>query len=95
MRSFFLRIIVIEHHSAGGFPLEEASEHCLLSIKVLFQCCGVTYCVSFLLFSAIYMFSYFIIDVVPYTDTSNLFSLLQIYKSMKHDKKAYANIINH
>jgi hypothetical protein len=28
MRSFVLDIIVIELCSAGGFPLEEASEHC-------------------------------------------------------------------
>jgi hypothetical protein len=26
--SFVLRIIVIELYSVGGFPLEEASEHC-------------------------------------------------------------------
>jgi hypothetical protein len=45
MRSFVLRIIVIERCSAGGFPLEEASEHCFLSIKVLFWCCGFIYCV--------------------------------------------------
>jgi hypothetical protein len=57
MRSFVLRIIVIEHCSAGGFPLEEASEHCFLSIKVLFWCCGFIYCVVPLLFSAIFMFS--------------------------------------
>jgi hypothetical protein len=30
-----LRIIVIEHCSAGGCSLKEASEHCFLSIKVL------------------------------------------------------------
>jgi hypothetical protein len=28
MRTFVLDIIVIELFSAGGFPLEEASEHC-------------------------------------------------------------------
>jgi hypothetical protein len=28
MRSFVLDIIVIELRFAGGFPLEEASEHC-------------------------------------------------------------------
>jgi hypothetical protein len=28
MRTFVLDIIVIEIFSAGGFPLEEASEHC-------------------------------------------------------------------
>jgi hypothetical protein len=65
MRSFFLRIIVIEHCSAGGFPLEEASEHCFLSIKVLFWCCGFIYCVVPLLFSAIFLFSVIIIDLVP------------------------------
>jgi hypothetical protein len=66
MRSFVLRIIVIECCSAGGFPLEEASEHCFLSIKVLFWCCGFIYCVVPLLFSAIFMFSAIIIDLVPY-----------------------------
>jgi hypothetical protein len=66
MRSLVLRIIVIEHCSAGGFPLEEASEHCFLSIKVLFWCCGFIYCVVPLLFSAIFMFSAIIIDLVPY-----------------------------
>jgi hypothetical protein len=60
MRSFFLRIIVIEHFFVGGFPLEEASEHCFLSIKVLFWCCGFIYCVVPLLFSAIFhVFSYY------------------------------------
>jgi hypothetical protein len=66
MRSFVLRIIVIECCSAGGFPLEEASEHCFLSIKVLFWCCGFIYCVVPLLFSAIFLFSTIIIDLVPY-----------------------------
>jgi hypothetical protein len=36
MRNFFLDIIVIELFSTGGFPLEEASEHLLSVIKVLF-----------------------------------------------------------
>jgi hypothetical protein len=36
MRNFVLRIIVIEHCSTRGCPLEGASEHCFLSIKVLF-----------------------------------------------------------
>jgi hypothetical protein len=36
MRSFVLRIIVIERFSPGGCPLKEESEHCFLSIKVLF-----------------------------------------------------------
>jgi hypothetical protein len=66
MRSFVLRIIVIEHCSAGGFPLKEASEHCFLSIKVLFCCCGFIYCVVLLLFSTIFLFSAIIIDLVPY-----------------------------
>jgi hypothetical protein len=66
MRSIFLRIIVIESCSAGGFPLEEESEHCFLSIKVLFWCCGFIYCVVLLLFSAIFMFLAIIIDLVPY-----------------------------
>jgi hypothetical protein len=47
-------------------PLEETSEHCFLSIKVLFWCCGFIYCVVPLLFSAIFLFSAIIIDLVPY-----------------------------
>jgi hypothetical protein len=35
MITFVLRIIVIECFSTRGFPLEEASEHCFLSIKLL------------------------------------------------------------
>ena len=53
MISFVLRIVVIELCFAGGFPFEEASEHCFLSIKVLFQCCGFIYCVVPLLFFSI------------------------------------------
>ena len=66
MRSFVLRIIVIELYSVGGFPLEEASEHCFLSINVLFWYCSFIYCVVPLLFSAIFMFLATIIDMVPY-----------------------------
>jgi hypothetical protein len=66
MRSLVLRIIVIERCYVGGCPLEEASEHCFLSIKVLFWCYGFIYCVVPLLFSAIFMFSAIIIDMVPY-----------------------------
>jgi hypothetical protein len=69
MRSFVLRIIVIDIFSAGGFPLEETSEHCFLSIKVLFWCHGYIYCVVSLLFSAIFMFSTIVIDLVPYNAT--------------------------
>jgi hypothetical protein len=65
MISFFLRIIIIERCFAGVFPLEEESEHCFLSIKVLFWCCGFIYFVP-LLFSIIFMFSAIIIDLVPY-----------------------------
>jgi hypothetical protein len=65
MRSFVLRIIVIERFSTGGYPLEEESEHCFLSIKVLFWCCGFIYCVVLLLFSVEFMFFVFIIDRVP------------------------------
>jgi hypothetical protein len=36
MRSLSLRIIVIECYSARGFPLEETSEHCFLSIRYYF-----------------------------------------------------------
>jgi hypothetical protein len=56
MRSFVLIISVIEHFSAGGFPLEEASQHCFISIKVLFLCCGFMYCVVPSLFSIIFIF---------------------------------------
>jgi hypothetical protein len=66
MKSVVLRIIVIERCSAGGFPLEEASEHCFVSIKVLFWCCGFIYCVVPLLFSIIFLFSAIIIDLVLY-----------------------------
>jgi hypothetical protein len=56
MISFVWRIIVIECFSIGGLPLEEASENCFLSIKVLLWCCGFIYCVVPLLFSAVFMF---------------------------------------
>ena len=72
MRSFVLRIIVIERCSAGGCPLEETSEHYLLSIKVLFWCCGFIYCVVPLLFSAIFLFSTIIIDLVPYINNPKI-----------------------
>jgi hypothetical protein len=36
MRNIVLRIIEIELWSVGGFLLKEASEHCFLSINVLF-----------------------------------------------------------
>ena len=55
MISFVLRIIVIERFSARGFPLKEASEHCFLSIKVLF---GVV--VSYTLFFHYYFLEYFL-----------------------------------
>jgi hypothetical protein len=62
-----LRIIVIERCSVEGFPLEEASEHCFLSIKLLFLCCGSLYFVVPSLFSAvfIFLFSVIIIYLVP------------------------------
>jgi hypothetical protein len=66
MRIRVLRIIVIENCTTGGFPLEEANEHCFLSINVLFWCCGFIYCVVQLLFSAVFMFSAIIIDLVLY-----------------------------
>jgi hypothetical protein len=65
MIGFILKIIIIEHCSIGGFPLEEASEDRFLSIQVLFWCCGFIYCVDPLLFSAIFMFLAIIIDQVP------------------------------
>jgi hypothetical protein len=66
MRSLVLRIIVIERCSVGGCPLEEASEHCFLSTKVLFWYYGFIYCVVSLLFFALFLFSIIIIDLVPY-----------------------------
>jgi hypothetical protein len=75
MRSFVLRIIVIERCSVEGCPLEEASEHCFLSIKVLFWCCGFIYCVFLLLFSTIFLVSTIIIDLVPYIFKNILFMI--------------------
>jgi hypothetical protein len=66
MRSFVLRIIVMDCCSVGGFPLEDASEHSFLSIKVLFLCSGLIYYVVPLLFSTIFLFSSSIIYLVPY-----------------------------
>jgi hypothetical protein len=63
MRKLVLRIIVIERCSAGGCPLEEASEHCFLSIKVSFWCCGSLHFVVPLVFC--YIFVFLIIDLVP------------------------------
>jgi hypothetical protein len=79
MRSFVLRIIVIEHCSAGGFPLEEVSEHCFLSIKELFWCCGFIYYVVPLLFSTIFFFSAIIIDLVPYKWYHNTFLGIKLW----------------
>jgi len=81
MMSVVFRIIVIESCSGGGFPLEEASEHCFLSIKVSFWCFGFIYCVVPLLFSIIFMFSSSIIDLVPY-NLNNTFPIRDFqYKS--------------
>ena len=65
MRSFVLDINVIEIFHARGLPLKEASEHCFLSIKVLFWCCGFIYCVVSLLIHVVFMFYAIIIDLVP------------------------------
>jgi len=56
MISLVLRIIVIDIFFVGVFHLEEAIEHCFLSIKALFWCCGFIYCVVLMLFSAIFLF---------------------------------------
>jgi hypothetical protein len=72
MRSFVLRLIVIENCYVGGFPLEDESEHCFLSIKVLFWCCGFIYCVVPLLFFAIFIFSTIIIDLVANNESTKL-----------------------
>jgi hypothetical protein len=66
MRSFVLDIIVIELCSYGGCTLEEASEHCLLSIKVLFWYFIFIYCVVPLLFSTIFFFLVILIYLVHY-----------------------------
>jgi hypothetical protein len=63
MKSFVLRIIVIECCSAGGFPLEDASEHCCLPIKLLFWCRGFIYCGVPLIFFEIFIFSAIIIEL--------------------------------
>jgi hypothetical protein len=47
-------------------PVGIGGWHCFLSIKILFWCCGFIYCVVPLLFSAIFLFSAIIIDLVPY-----------------------------
>jgi hypothetical protein len=65
MRIIVLRIIVIDRFSNRGFPIEEESEHCFLSIKILHWCCGFICCVFLLLFSTIFMFPIIIIDLVP------------------------------
>jgi hypothetical protein len=78
MRSFVLRIIVIEWYSVGACPLEEASEHHFLSIKILLWCCGFIYCFFPLLFSAIFMFLDIIIDLVPYIMLINPFLCLYV-----------------
>jgi hypothetical protein len=62
---FFFRIIVIECFSTGGVTLKEASEHCFLSLKILFWCFGFIYYVVSLLFSALSLFSAIIIEMVP------------------------------
>jgi hypothetical protein len=79
MTSFFLKNIVIERCSAGGCPLKEGSEHCLLSTHVLFWCCGFVYCVVSLLFYAIFMFSTIIIYLVAYKKTLNLKGMFIFY----------------
>ena len=81
MINFVLRIIVIEYYYVGGFPLEQVSEHCFLSIKVLFWCWGFIYCVVLLLFSTIFLFSTIIIDLVPYRQRDG-----------KHEKNQEENV---
>jgi hypothetical protein len=71
--------MVIELYFVGGFPLEETSEHCFLSIKVLLWCRGFIYCIVPLLFSAIFLFSAIIIDLVPYTLTHKLYFFLRAF----------------
>jgi hypothetical protein len=56
MRSFVLRIIVIEHFSAGGFPLEEASEHCSHFNKGIILVCYSLYFVVPLVIYVIFLF---------------------------------------
>jgi hypothetical protein len=71
-----LDIIVIEVYSTGGFPLEEAHEHCfqiqsVISVIILisFQCyCGECsgYIVVILPFLAFYFYSGYILYLVYY-----------------------------
>ena len=72
-----LDIIVIELFSTGGFPLEEACEHCfqyqsVISVVILisFQCyCGdcSSYITVILPLLAFYFFSTYILYLVYYT----------------------------
>jgi hypothetical protein len=56
MRSFILRVIVIEHFSTGCFPLEEPSEHCSHFNKgVILVCCSLYFVVSLVIY-VIFMF---------------------------------------
>jgi len=67
MLSFFLKNHCIECFSTRYFPLEEASEHCFLSIKILLWCCGFIYYVVPLLLSIVFLFFFvIIIDLIPY-----------------------------
>jgi hypothetical protein len=41
-----LEIIVIERCSNGGFPLEEACEHCFLNQSVIYVVVLISFCVN-------------------------------------------------
>jgi hypothetical protein len=56
MRSFVLRIIVIERFFVGGFPLEEASEHYSPFNKGIILVCYSLYYVVLLVIFVIFLF---------------------------------------
>jgi hypothetical protein len=72
-----LEIIVTERCSTGGFPLEEACEHCFLNqsvisvvVLILFMCyCGdyVGYITVILPFLAFYFCSAYLLYLVSYS----------------------------
>jgi hypothetical protein len=89
-----LEIIVIEHCSTGGFPLEEAHEHCFLNQSAIyvvflisFMCyCGdyVGYITIILPFLAFYFCSAYLLYIVSCTIVMNCSSgiSMEIYRSI-------------
>ena len=103
MRSFVLRIIVIEHCSAGGCPLEEASEHCFLSIKVLLWCCGFIYCIVMLLFIVVFLFFFYynrsgtlqvVLEHFPWNKIVSYFFRVETYSNILKLQRSVVQCIN-